>query len=92
MTIPHTDFMHDLDKAITQEIARAAQAHAFDDELIPSILTVLSRLSASLAIEYGLTEQAFAIGMVATYRKVQQSNATIAAEEAIAKAAGTGRG
>lgn len=89
MTRPEVeDFMHQLDVAITKQIDIAAVAHHYDDELLPAILTVLSRITSSIAIEYGLPEKQFLTGMAGTYRLVQQTNAARTAAEAISKAAG----
>lgn len=86
----HPEFMDDLYEAIFNAIDKATLPYNNDnvEDVLPAVLSVLSRLSASVALGYGLDEKRFALGMANTFRAVQQYEASMAALDAIEKAAG----
>lgn len=86
----HTEFMEDLHEAIFNAIDKATAPYGGSnvEDVLPAVLSVLSKLSASVALGFGLNEKAFAVGMVDTFRLVQSFEAQTAALDAIEKAAG----
>lgn len=86
----HTEFMEDLHEAIFNAIDKATAPYGDSnvEDVLPAVLSVLGKLSASVALGFGLNEKAFAAGMVYTFRAVQRLEAEAAALDAIEKAAG----